>query len=299
MFNLKLAQAEQWGRSKYDQFKQQAKRFRLYDLGSIALNGLSSKRSYRLTENIAYGLKARQRLDVYISNHNHFVERPLVVFVYGGAWAHGDKSSYRFVGEALTRFGYDVAVINYHHAPRHKFPSYIDDLALALNYLDKQQHRLGISTQRIALMGHSAGAFNILSLLYHPQSVQCIAKASIQAVIGLAGPYHFDYLGDALAQDAFEQSVPYQQVMPYYFVSNNQVRHYLFLAERDQIVKDQNSFDLHEKLLAEGNHSQIDVIPRTSHISIMASFASLFSGLFDTRSRIIQALDETFQAQRR
>lgn len=59
--------------------------------------------------------------------------------------------------------------MNYHLAPEHKFPSYVDDLAVALNYLEQQQARLGITTDRIALMGHSAGAFNIASLLYHPK----------------------------------------------------------------------------------------------------------------------------------
>ena len=36
--------------------------FRLYDLASITINGLTSKKGYQFQSNIAYGLKARQRL---------------------------------------------------------------------------------------------------------------------------------------------------------------------------------------------------------------------------------------------
>lgn len=276
-----------------ESLKSQYKNFRLYDLGSVAINRLTPKKGYRIKSNVAYGLKARQRLDLYISNHTH--EKPLIVFVHGGAWSHGDKSAYKFVGEAFSRYGYDVAVMNYHLAPEYKFPSYVTDLAVALNYLTQQQHKLGISTTNIALMGHSAGAFNIASVLYHPQHYDLLMKTNIKAMIGIAGPYHFDYKGDPLAEDAFDQSVPYQQVMPYYFVENNAIKHYLFLAENDQIVKASNSFDLKKQLEQQGNHCEISVIPKTGHISIMGSVSSLFSPFFKTRVEILKVLQHTFK----
>ena len=298
MFNPKRQQLQRYLGHTAKNLQQQLKDFRLYDLGSYALNRFSSRQGYHLTENVAYGTANKQQLDLYVSKSKRYQQRPLVVFVYGGAWSHGDKNTYRFVGEALTRFGYDVAVINYHHAPQHKFPSYVDDLALALDFLGRHQQQYAVSTENIALMGHSAGAFNVASLLYHPRAVACMQLPFIRAIIGIAGPYHFDYLGDHLAQDAFDQSVPYQQVMPYYFVKENSIKHYLFLAEKDQIVQDKNTFDLHAELLSVGNHSHVEVIRRTGHISIMGSFASVFSRFFQTRTRVIHALDETFKDQR-
>lgn len=298
MFNPKRQRLQHYLGYTVGNLKQQFNDFRLYDLGSYALNRFSSRKGYHFIENIAYGAAEKQQLDLYISNSTRYPKRPLVVFVYGGAWSHGDKNTYRFVGEALTRFGYDVAVINYQHAPINKFPSSIDDLALALDFLSQHQETYAVSTENIALMGHSAGAFNVTSLLYHPQPIECAQLSCIRAVIGIAGPYHFDYLGDPLAQDAFDQSVPYQEVMPFYFVKENNVKHYLFLAEKDQIVHDTNTFDLHTELLSVGNHSHVEVIRRTGHVSIMGSFASVFSRFFATRERIIHALDETFKAHR-
>ncbi|OTG62541.1 alpha/beta hydrolase [Acinetobacter sp. ANC 3903] len=270
------------------------KDFRLYDFGSYALNRLTPRKGYTLHENIAYGLKARQRFDIF-SAASPLEQRPLIVFVHGGAWLHGDKKDYRFVGEAFAKEGYDVAVINYHLAPEHVFPSYIDDLSLALNYLTQHQSRLNIRTEKIVLMGHSAGAFNIMSALYHPHPYSLQCRSQIRAIIGLSGPYHFDYKDDPLCADAFDQSVPYQQVMPYYFVESNQVRHYLFLASNDQVVGHSNSQDLHRILQEKGNHSQMITIPGTGHVSIMGSVSSLFSRYFQTKQQILIVLEEALK----
>ncbi len=56
------------------------------------------------------------------------------------------------------------------------------------------------------------------------------AAVKLLPSIGLAGPYHFDYKGDPICADAFDQNRPYQEVMPYYFVESNTVKHYLLVA---------------------------------------------------------------------
>ena len=268
--------------------------FRIYDFGSYALNRLTPKQSYSLQANVAYGLKARQRLDLYRSVKLRD-SQPLLVFVHGGAWMHGDKKEYAFIGEAFAKEGFNVAVINYHLAPEHIFPSSIDDLTLALNYLNQSQQKLHISAENIVLMGHSAGAFNVMSALYHPQPYVLQSRSSIRAIIGLAGPYHFDYKGDPLCADAFDQTVPSQQVMPYYFLEQNSIKHYLFTADQDNIVGLSNSTDLNEKLLSLGNHSQVIQIPRVGHITMIGSVSSIFSRFFSTKAQIMQALDDALK----
>lgn len=266
-----------------------------YELGSLALNGLTPSKGYAVQHNLAYGLKARQRFDLYRSDQTG--RKPLLIFVHGGAWRHGDKSAYKFVGEAFTREGYDVVVVNYHLAPQYKFPHYVNDLAVLLNHLEQHQQSLHISTKQIALIGHSAGAFNIASLLYHPQQFELKHPEHIKALIGIAGPYHFDYKGDVLAEHAFELDVPYQQVMPYYFVKKNQVQHFLMMAENDQIVKANNSYDFAHQLSTVDNHCEIITIPRTGHISIMGSMSSLFSRFFQTKAEVLRVLEQSFKVQ--
>lgn len=268
--------------------------FRIYDLGSYALNRLTPRKGYSVQENVAYGLRARHRLDLFRTQTPR-EHRPLIVFVHGGAWMHGDKKDYRFIGEAFAKEGFDVAVINYHLAPEHIFPASIDDLSLALNYLNVHQLKYQISTEKVVLMGHSAGAFNVMSALYHPQPYEIQCRSQITAIIGLAGPYHFDYKGDPICADAFDQNRPYQEVMPYYFVESNRVKHYLLVAENDDVVGLSNAVDLDRRLKEKGNYSQLWTVPRIGHISMIGSVSSLFSRYFTTKQKIMQALEDALK----
>lgn len=268
--------------------------FRLYDFASYSMNYLTPKDTFEKEEHLAYGLKARQRLDLYRSK-NAKKQRPLIVFVHGGSWQHGNKRDYLFIGETFAREGYDVAVINYHLAPEHIFPAFVDDLAQAIHYLVQNQDKLNISTDNMILMGHSAGAFNVMSVVYSAESQNFKYKDQIKAIVGLAGPYHFDYVGDPLSEHAFDQKISYQQVMPYYFIEPNQIKHYLLVAEQDQVVERKNTLDLDIALRQKGNHSHIAVIPKTGHITIVATLASLMSHYFKTKRTILHFLDEALE----
>jgi acetyl esterase/lipase len=292
MLKLSFSEIQHKIRQSIDGLNVKLATLRAYSLGGLALNQLTSNKGYRKKSNIAYGLKARQRLDLYYSDQQGI--KPLIVFVHGGAWSRGSKDDYKFLAESLTKAGYDIAIMNYHLAPEHIFPQYIQDLADAIQFLVKNEERLAISTSQIALLGHSAGAFNIMSLIYHPQLMNFSGLDRIKSLIGLAGPYHFDYLGDELAEPAFDTQISYQNVMPYYFVQKNDIKHYLFLAEDDQLVKDKNTFEFQRQLEKVGNHCEVFRIPRTGHVSIMASVATLFSRFYKTRSVILKALEQSF-----
>lgn len=266
--------------------------FRFYNLGSIALNRLTPKKGYHVESDIAYGDTPRHYFDLYRTNQPR-QNRPVIVFVHGGAWSSGDKKDYKFIGEAFANEGFDVVVMNYQLAPQHIFPVYVNDLVLLLNYLKRSEKDLDVRLQEIVLMGHSAGAFNIMSALYSPQAYELSCKSQIKALIGLAGPYHFDYKDDPICADAFNQQVPYQDVMPYYFVENSTlIKHYLFVAENDNIVHLSNATDFNEKLKASGNHSEIILVPKTGHITIVGSVSSLFNRFYQTKQLIMKSLGE-------
>ena len=268
--------------------------FRLYDFASYSINYLTPKDTFEKEEHLAYGLKARNRLDLYRTK-NPKKQKPLIVFVHGGSWQHGNKRDYLFIGETFAREGFDVAVINYQLAPENIFPAFVDDLAQAIHYLNQNKVKLNISTDNMILMGHSAGAFNVMSVVYSAQSQNFKYKDQIKAIVGLAGPYHFDYVGDPLSEHAFDHKISYQQVMPYYFIKPNHIKHYLLVAEQDQVVERKNTLDLDIALRQKGNHSHIAVIPKTGHITIVATLASLMSHYFKTKRTILHFLEEALE----
>ena len=268
--------------------------FRLYDFASYSINYLTPKDTFEKEEHLAYGLKARNRLDLYRTK-NPKKQKPLIVFVHGGSWQHGNKRDCLFIGETFAREGFDVAVINYQLAPENIFPAFVDDLAQAIHYLNQNKVKLNISTDNMILMGHSAGAFNVMSVVYSAQSQNFKYKDQIKAIVGLAGPYHFDYKDDPLSEHAFDPKTSYQQVMPYYFIEPNQIKHYLLVAEQDQVVERKNALDLDIALRQKGNHSHIAVIPKTGHITIVATLASLMSHYFKTKRTILHFLEEALE----
>ena len=268
--------------------------FRLYDFASYSINYLTPKDTFEKEEHLAYGLKARNRLDLYRTK-NPKKQKPLIVFVHGGSWQHGNKRDYLFIGETFAREGFDVAVINYQLAPENIFPAFVDDLAQAIHYLNQNKVKLNISTDNIILMGHSAGAFNVMSVVYSAQPQQFKYTDNIKAIVGLAGPYHFDYKDDPLSEHAFDHKISYQQVMPYYFIEPNHIKHYLLVAEQDQVVERKNALDLDIALRQKGNHSHIAVIPKTGHITIVATLASLMSHYFKTKRTILHFLEEALE----
>ena len=89
----------------------------------------------------------------------------MAVFVHGGRWSEGDKSSLRPGGEGeqsgftsfLTANGFAVAAINYRLSGEAQFPANINDVRAAVRYLRANAVELGLDGTRIAVAGDSAG----------------------------------------------------------------------------------------------------------------------------------------------
>lgn len=71
----------------------------------------------------AYGSDPAQAIDIYAPDDAARDARlPVILWYNGGGWASGTRTQYGFVGRALSAEGFLVAVVNYRHAPQHKFP---------------------------------------------------------------------------------------------------------------------------------------------------------------------------------
>lgn len=106
---------------------------------------------------MAYGSDPLQKLDYWRPMENG---SPLIVFVHGGAWKDGDKRD--AVGEEkvghFLQQGYAFSSLNYRLVPTSTVEQQARDVASALAFLISHAEDLGFDSQRIVLMGHSAGA---------------------------------------------------------------------------------------------------------------------------------------------
>lgn len=112
--------------------------------------------------NINYANDTLQKhlLDIYLPSK---VSRkiPLVVFVHGGGWLVNDKYAdigymKKTVAEIVAN-GYALASIDYRFATQAVFPAQIQDCNRAVSYLVDNADEYGFDTDRIAVMGFSAG----------------------------------------------------------------------------------------------------------------------------------------------
>lgn len=104
----------------------------------------------------AYGADGRQRLDFWPGDGRN---APLILYIHGGGWARGDKSNaIRPKAEHFAAQGYAFASMNYRLVPDATVEEQAADVASAIAWLHSQARGLGIDSDRIILMGHSAGA---------------------------------------------------------------------------------------------------------------------------------------------
>jgi acetyl esterase/lipase len=112
---------------------------------------------------LAYGPHERQRLDVFAPRRPGNVARPVLLFVHGGGFVAGDKSTpgspfYDNVGQWATHNGMLGVTMTYRLAPEHRWPSGSEDVARAVQWLREHVGEHGGDPEQIFVMGHSAGA---------------------------------------------------------------------------------------------------------------------------------------------
>jgi acetyl esterase/lipase len=85
---------------------------------------------------------------------------PIVVYVHGGGFAVGDKANrIQDKVDLFTGEGWAFASVNYGLLPDSTYPEPEDDVAAALDWLRANAGDFGGDPARIALTGHSAGAY--------------------------------------------------------------------------------------------------------------------------------------------
>lgn len=171
---------------------------------------------------LAYGSDPRQRCDLFTPGLAADPARPLLIFVHGGGFVAGDKHSegspfYSNVGWWAVRNGCNGITMTYRLAPRHQWPSGIEDLQLLLRFLREQGPALGLQPRHIILMGQSAGAAHVAACVAHPAAYATdgLGLSGLVLLSGLydwtsleAGPLERAYLGDDPSLYAARSSLP-------------------------------------------------------------------------------------------
>ena len=241
---------------------------------ATVLNSLTPSSSFDRTKNVSFGEGDRDKLDIYRSDEP-ISDAPVLVFVHGGSWDSGYKGMYKFLADGFTRSGYDIVVPNYRIYPEAKFPNFLNDNAKAVAFAQKE-----FPDRPIVLMGHSAGAYNVLMLGLRDEFLAGAGVdrcSKIAGVVALAAPTGIVPLESERLTEIFPDRFTGQDAV-LNNVSGPVPPLFLGHGESDTTVYPQNSTELAQKVVARGGSAVAEVYPGQSHIDVVKVLSRHFDG---------------------
>ena len=277
---------------------QQAQALSALDL----VNSITTSGGVGASKDILYGDKPLQDLDIYYpkplaqamqAQQTITNSYPMVVFVHGGSWENGSKEDYAFVGQSFAQAGYVTAVINYRKAPEHVYPDFVEDTAQAIAWSYNNAANFHADPQRFAVVGHSAGAFNMMAAISNEDFLAPynISPNDFSAIIGIAGPYSYDFRQYG-GSSAFAADATPDEVMPDRHIKGPQPPYLLLTAENDKTVYDLNTIKMTKALKDFGATVENGEIKGASHATSIGAMASPLHWLNDVRTQVLTYLNK-------
>ena len=254
----------------------------LFGLGQIG----GQKYDCQTFFDMSYGTHERQVVDLFIPE-GASGDLGLVLFIHGGAWIAGDKSSYESgMNYGASDLGIATASVNYRYLSEDvDLLDILDDIDAALAVIKEKGAEVGVNIDRVLLTGDSAGGH--LSLLY-AYARKNTAPVTPVAVISNSGPtdlyddnfYHNNALGDEAAisdlmSKACGQRFTYAEkakaeaalysVSPITYVSADSVPTVINHGNADSIVPFSNALTLDALLTQYGVEHVLNVYNGADH----------------------------------
>ncbi len=124
-----------------------------------------------VTRSIHYGPNAAQIVDVYRPDICRDKLCPVVLWVHGGGWRHGDMqggaATALLTGWAMR--GIVMVGVNYRLSPTYTHPAHVQDVAAAIAWAHEHIGAYGGDAARLSLLGHSAGAHLVALVATNPR----------------------------------------------------------------------------------------------------------------------------------
>ena len=226
-----------------------------------------------------YGPLDAQKIEVIVPDQPASHPRPVVVFIHGGGWNSGDPHDYRFVGRTLAREGYVVVLPGYRLNEAGRYPAMLEDGALALAWTQQHIAQYGGDPGQVVLMGHSAGAYNVMMLGLERQWLgrAGVPDGFVKGVIGLSGPYDFYPFTSDSARNAFGQAPDPVLTQPVHFVRSDAPKVLLITGDKDTVVRPRNSLARASAMTGAGMPTRPVVLSGVDHNGVIMKLAAPFS----------------------
>ncbi len=252
----------------------------------LCLVGCGGREARIDLENIAYGEDEQQVFDLFLPAGNE-KELPLIVFIHGGEWIRGSKSTYAQTAmDYCDQFGVAAATIGYRFLSEDTTMDVLmQDVGASIDAICTIAEENGVQITKVALRGHSSGGH--LSMLYaYAYADTC--RVPVAFVCSECGPSdltddNFYAPNNLLGKDKVEMLFSYaigekytyetrkdfeekiKEYSPFFHVNENTVPTLILHGPRDYFIPYSNAVALDAKLTEFGVKHAFVVFPNSGH----------------------------------
>src|SRR4030095_11487896 len=158
-------------------------------------------------------------LDLYLPPAPIQEPAPVIVFLHGGGWSGGTRTTGPDFKRYFARDGFAMASIEYRLTPSITFPANVEDVRTAVRWLKAHAASLSIDPARICLWGTSAGGHLAAVAALAPRGTfdgtdNLEYTSSVRCVLDAYGPTKFDVMDEQTEQERASLQTATVTVMP-------------------------------------------------------------------------------------
>ena len=146
------------------------------------------------------------KLDLYLPGEPIRRPIPVIVFLHGGGWSGGTRTTGPDFGRYFARDGFAMASIEYRLTPSITFPANVEDVRTAVRWLKANAAAHVLDAERICLWGTSAGGHLAAVAGLAPRGMfegtdNLTYSSSVRCVLDAYGPTRFDVMDGQTAEE--------------------------------------------------------------------------------------------------
>jgi pectinesterase len=163
------------------------------------VNEFHSK-SVKEKRNITYCTTGERNLllDVFYPSAKAKSKRAAIMIIHGGGWRSGNRTQHYPLAERLADLGYVCFTPEYRLSTEALYPAAVYDLKLALRWIHTNAKKYNIDTNKIAVLGFSAGG-QLAALLgvtvgnskFEAENCNLKSSSLVNAIVDLDGTLSF------------------------------------------------------------------------------------------------------------
>jgi pectinesterase len=252
-------------------------------------------------------------IDAFVPNTKSVKKIPGVLIIHGGGWISGNRGQHIPLAQSLAKAGYAAFTVEYRLSGEALYPAAIYDVKAALRWMRANAQQFNIDTNKIAVLGFSAGGemaalLGVTSKNPKFEDKICSAKFSsnVQAVVDIDGTLSFVHPESGEGDDSRstsaatywfgyskkDQPALWANASPLNYAQNNKAPFLFINSSVDRMHAGRDDF---RKLLNENNvYSEVHTFENSPH-----SFC-LFNPWFEPTVKYITVfLNKVFKSSAR